>query len=81
MAHMTRDRSACTACGEPLKWTLSAKTGKPMPLNPDPTPAGNVWLDDDGRGHVASQPPLGVTELYLSHFATCPRADNFRRKP
>lgn len=53
-----------------------------MPVDADPSPVGNVELvDDDGilRATVHSQPPLGVDDLYVSHFATCPDANDWRR--
>lgn len=73
--------SICRSCGAPVVWARTS-TGGSMPVDADPSPVGNVELvDDDGilRATVHSQPPLGVDDLYVSHFATCPDANDWRR--
>jgi hypothetical protein len=54
-----------------------------MPVDAEPAENGNVELDEDIDGVVHaivhSQPPLGVDDLHLSHFATCPDAGTWRR--
>lgn len=64
--------NTCSACSAPILW---ARTGsnKPIPLDPDPTDAGNVELDNGvakvwGTSH---QWPTG-TPRYMPHHATCP---------
>lgn len=50
--------------------TLKAK---PMPLDPDPVPDGNVYVLD-GIAHVlrrGQQPPAGAVRR-RAHFSTCP---------
>jgi len=65
-----------------------------MPLDPEPAEGGTVMVDwDAGVGIVLSQ--AGVAEvraaevehgpdahepLYLSHFATCPQARQWRKR-
>lgn len=54
----------CKGCGKDIVYIVSAKTGKPMPVNPECVSV----VTEDGvvvRGHV-------------SHFATCPDAARFR---
>jgi len=72
---------ACTGCGAPIIWAVTEK-GKRIPLN---SPAVR-----DTRGFTLTerhdQAPLahyvadarGAT-LYVSHFASCPKAKEFRR--
>lgn len=81
--------STCKSCGAPVLWAKHATTGTLMPLDPQPSPAGNIWLVGGKRSgtvpicRVASQPvpaPEGAN-LYTSHFATCPNAAQHRRRP
>lgn len=56
-----------------------------MPVDADPSPDGTVLLTPrPGFGPLAQVLPPGdslfdVMELRKSHFASCPRADEFRR--
>lgn len=55
-----------------------------MPVEPDPTPAGNVRLVRD-RGRLVAEvvPPARRTpgeQLHLAHHATCPAAAQWRRQ-
>lgn len=78
----------CRSCGDPLLWVTTAATGKAMPLNPEPDPAGNVVLADDLLGGASAQ-VLGPGEawgarergedLYMPHHATCPQGKRWRR--
>lgn len=71
---MTDDAPAtCRACGSPILWATSTK-GRPMPLNLPPE--GRYVIEQHRSGPVAS-----YSETYISHFATCPKADEFRRAP
>jgi hypothetical protein len=54
----------CTSCGAPIVW-LMTQYAKPMPTNADTvTPEDSTF----------SKP------RHVSHFATCPNADNHRKK-
>ncbi len=72
--------STCRGCGAPILWLISPKD-KLTPIDPAPTARGNlridldygVWLMILNFGEV---PP---EERYISHFATCPNAKEFRR--
>lgn len=77
--------SRCRACGAELAWTRTEANGKLMPLDPRPTPAGNVVVrrGDLSGVTVAIAEVLagaeleqlraaGDTPLYVPHFATCP---------
>jgi hypothetical protein len=61
-------------------------SGKANPLDADPTPDGNVaaHLDDKGdlraRALKAGEQPEPHERCGTSHFTTCPRADEHRRR-
>lgn len=70
--------SACRSCGAPIKWATSWN-GPPIPLDPVPREDGNIHLDH-GRAVVVHRfdgDELGA--MFVSHFATCPHADQWRR--
>jgi len=78
--------TSCSACGAPIRWATTTK-GRRMPIDPEPHPEGNIRLQelDDGIApiaHVLDALDASMTSepLYRSHFATCPEADEFRRK-
>ncbi|MCK9250043.1 MAG: hypothetical protein M0P31_13850 [Solirubrobacteraceae bacterium] len=72
--------SRCRSCGAPIRWGIT-QSGRRIPLDPDPTPDGNVRLHPDGTAEVLSAYGLTVNAgpLHLSHFATCAQADQHRR--
>ena len=84
----------CKACGAAIVWIQSAN-GKPMPANAKterfyPDPHGkSLYILNDGhtmRGNPVPDdrdvmdPEPGVSSGHVSHFATCPQADNFRKR-
>lgn len=77
--------STCRSCSGPIDWAKSDTTGKPVPINHAPDPAGNLAVrrDEDGTLRVRSAPAgakLAAGEQRgTSHFATCPNADQHRR--
>jgi hypothetical protein len=73
----------CRACKAPIVWAKT-EAGRPMPLDAEPVDGGNVALVDGivvVLGAAARERLDGKLELYRSHFATCPFADDFRRRP
>lgn len=80
-------RSTCRACDAPITWAVNDGTGKAIPLDAEPVPAGNI-VDTgqrlaDGRLLMrilkgAEEAPAGATR-YVSHFATCTDPERFRR--
>lgn len=76
----------CRSCGAPVIWTVTHK-GKRMPVDADPVENGNIKLRRDGDRVVAEYPGKEHPGLfddadearYLSHFATCPNAGDWRR--
>lgn len=77
----------CKGCLAPIRWGKSAKTNKPMPIDPTPNnEIGNLWVVtyEDGTPifEVASTPqqvPANEPLRYTSHFATCTHPEGFRR--
>lgn len=76
----------CRSCGAAIDWAVSDTTGKAMPVNHQPDPAGNVAVrrdPDDGKLRARSAPAaakLSAGERRgTSHFATCPDADAHRK--
>ena len=76
--------SACRSCGAEIRWEVTS-AGKRIPLDPRPSPKGNVYLEPGaptvtvfGKLHADARSAM-AGRLYLSHFATCPNADSHRR--
>lgn len=77
------DSRPCRSCGKQVLW-VRTKAGELMPLDPEPNPNGNIILLDGvaitkGSGGLF-EPSMPEGPAYLSHFATCPHADQWRRK-
>lgn len=72
--------SACRSCGAPVRWERTA-AGKPIPLDPEPVPTGNLAFRDDGRVVTCLEDGGWPQDAprYVTHFATCPNADQHRR--
>lgn len=82
---MTRARNHCRSCGAPMVWVLT-RSGGHMPLDPEPSPRGNIVLElgpnDQTVSRVlrADEEPASGQLRWLSHFATCPNAKEHRRQ-
>lgn len=80
----------CESCGTSIVFAISLKRlrgadrVRVMPVDVAPTPGGNVRLTVDGRRIMAYVIPKAQTrdraDLHMSHFATCPQADQWRSK-
>lgn len=76
------DVTTCSSCGARIVFARTVH-GRVMPVDAEPCEDGNVELvEADGvvKAHVHAQPPLGGGPLHLSHFATCPQADEHRSR-
>lgn len=81
--------ATCKGCGQTIKW-IRLNNGKAMPVNPEPVyyedrrEGAAVIITEDGRvssGHTEAVAVVGSkVRGYVSHFATCPMADRFRRE-
>jgi hypothetical protein len=77
---MATSNSRCRSCGAPIIWARTT-TGKLMPLDAQPNPAGNVTVDDDtSTVHATGQLGLDDDERWMPHFVTCPSADQWRNR-
>lgn len=62
----------CRGCGAEIIWALTVE-GNRMPLNAQFE--GRFILEPNPDG----APLATVKATYISHFATCPQADQFRK--
>lgn len=76
--------SRCKSCGAEIVW-IKMRTGKSMPCDAMP----HYFREEDGGG-ITFVTPDGLVKHgepdefgergYISHFATCPNADQHRRR-
>lgn len=85
---MSSRRSVCRGCGAEIVW-VKTTAGKSMPCNPGAVP---FWARPGAPGKAIT--PLGKVVScdfigerdrvsgfgYVSHFSTCPKAKEFKRK-
>lgn len=78
--------ASCRSCGASIVWATTHK-GRPMPVDADPVEGGNVRLRRDGEKVIAEYPGKEHPALfeddaprYVSHFSTCPEAEEWRRQ-
>lgn len=71
--------ATCRSCSAPIRWEKT-ENGRNMPLDAEPSPAGNIYLRKGLALCVsAKNVPPPDAPLYLSHFARCPQAKKHRR--
>jgi hypothetical protein len=79
---------SCRSCRAPVRWAFTVH-GKRIPVDPEPVDGGNLVLHEDPNGGAptAEVVPAGAQLLdgddgrrYVSHFVTCPNADQHRRR-
>ena len=77
--------ATCRSCDAPIIWATS-KGGRTMPVDAEPVEDGNVELTERPGaflGPIASVltgPSLLGGPLRKAHFATCPEAEQWRRR-
>lgn len=73
----------CGSCGAPIIWTTT-EGGDRMPCDAHPVAGGNVRILPGGKAKVT---PGGMIDMFdptddgvrhVSHFATCPDANEWR---
>lgn len=77
------DKANCKSCGAEILWVKTIK-GRGMPLDSQPSPRGNVIISENGTALVYREPSAIAARYeneprYLSHFATCKNADQWRK--
>lgn len=65
--------SACTICEAPIQW-MSTITGIRLPIDPKPTPKGNIVILPSGRIRIipVEERDRSHGPRYTSHYQTCP---------
>lgn len=73
-----RGCSTCS-CGARIAWAESETTGRPMPFNAEPDPAGE-WRIIDGKASKSAAPLFDApgTLYYRPHWPDCPDAEKHR---
>lgn len=82
-----RRTTTCRGCGKPIAF-IKTINGKSIPVDPEPLEfipeaAYEKYVTEDGeviRGGQAEDSRQNVRTGYRSHFATCPCAEDFRKK-
>ena len=77
----------CKGCGAQIDW-IKTRAGKNMPVDPEPVfvavdDGSDVFVTDEGEVIHGREVPAndGSAEVaFVSHWATCPVAGQFRRK-
>lgn len=77
----------CKSCGASIVW-IKTKKGRVMPCDPDPDMILVIegkkitGIDKQGNTHVGYSGRLegDDVEVYISHFSTCPFADQHRKR-
>lgn len=82
--------TTCDSCGAEIVFANSGSTGRPMPIDAHPAAGGNIRLEERDRPLPPLAHVIGATidllaqdddgVRYISHFATCPNAKEWRRK-
>lgn len=79
--------NTCRSCGARIRWATTAN-GNRMPIDDEPVPDGNIVLSDPTPGAYApvallvdpDAPMLDDPPRFVAHFATCPNADQHRKR-
>ena len=74
--------SECSSCKASILWATSFGTGKPMPVDPEPSPKGALRIARRPDGSIVATPVPAKARtgtLHISHFATCPNAKSHRK--
>jgi hypothetical protein len=76
----------CRSCNAPITWAIVEGSQAAMPLDAQTHPKGNVYLTHNRDGTPVARVLTDEEraeypgDLHLSHFATCPHADDWRRR-
>lgn len=62
--------AACRGCGRPIIWAVTANAKK-IPLD------ARAVVYRLHEGAVGAPQAIKATDVYVSHFSTCPKADQF----
>ena len=76
---LARGHSRCRACQAVIRWAKT-ENGKPIPMDPDPVPDGNYVVSTQGVAHALKKNEEATGETWVSHFATCPKREQFQQR-
>jgi hypothetical protein len=87
---MSKYASACGSCGALIWWLAHEKTGKPAPIECEPSEAGNIivnllteryrMLKSDAAQAIRDAYEGEYTPpLHFNHFARCPQSKSWRK--
>ena len=75
--------SICRSCGARITW-LETAGGNRIPVDEDPVPNGNIVvvgrMAKVCKNAAAAETLYPGEPRYVSHFATCPQAGQWRKK-
>lgn len=79
--------ATCTSCGRSIFWGKTEASNRRMPVDMHPVDDGNVLIvsREEERTPLlrvlkrGEEPPPEVSR-YVSHFVTCPEAEQHRKK-
>lgn len=66
----------CRSCNASIEWHKTV-AGKNMPIDVEPHPEGNLFINTDGKVEVAK--PGTFPRMFRSHFVSCPHAKQHRK--
>jgi len=72
--------SQCRGCGAQIIWAITEKNGKKVPLDAKPERRYIVQSRLSSTDSREQTPLVRILETYMPHFATCPKAGNFRKE-
>lgn len=71
----------CRDCDAEIVWAENRTTRRVAPINAEPVEGGNIVLHGDGTysvdGGILTMPDTNGL-YYVSHFVTCPKAEERR---
>lgn len=75
---------SCSSCGASIIWAITSSGGR-MPVDAEPVKDGNIVLRQPGLDEVFAHvrrenSPQLATPYYVSHFVTCPNANQHRKR-
>lgn len=79
------EHAFCGSCARPIVWAATP-AGKLIPLDADPVADGNIAAHRDESGNLwarvlrKDEAPAENERRGLSHFTSCPNADQHRRR-
>lgn len=69
--------ASCTSCGAEIIWAVTL-SGRRIPLNSKSE--RRAILDPNAGAGTTDPVRMRVVDTYVSHFATCPNAEQHRNK-